>query len=167
MPSSADQLRICADLCSSGLGGKACGPFCYDLIPKTLPNQSLNAIQHVKNNLTRTDACPLLCEYDLGYPLCQCSKNKQVTRSNKKIKVDFNKICDHYCQEQRWWLRGCPVCEVTIQYGGSSQNGRMMTYTSKDISSYDVDWGKWCDIQCAAANGGSACNCDILPFSMI
>lgn len=163
MISSPDKIRICADLCASGLGGEPCGAFCFDLTPKAHPNQSANFTHNVKDNLTRSDACPLLCENNLGYPFCQCSR-KVNNRNNKK--VDYNKICDHYCHEQRWWLHGCPVCEVTRQYGGTPQNGRM-SLLNKNAASTDVDWGKWCDQQCAESNGGSACNCDILPFSLI
>lgn len=160
MITSNDKLRICADLCSSGLGGNPCGSFCFDLIPKARPDQSTKDIQHVKNEITRSDACPLLCENNLGYPFCKCSQKQKKT----KAKVDFNKICDYYCHDQRWWLHGCPVCETTSQHGGSIQNGRMQVLTSV---STDVDWNAWCDKQCAEANGGSACNCDILPFSLI
>lgn len=165
--STSDQLRICADLCSSGLGGQPCGEFCFDLIPKQLPHQSTRTADNVSNNITRADACPVLCKNRLGYPLCQCQKTAIKSKNVKPFQVNFNEICDYYCQQERWWLRGCPVCATSKQHGGGQQNGgwknRLATMQAKD----DVDWGKWCDKQCAESNGGSACNCDLLPFSLL
>lgn len=156
-------MRICADLCSSGLGGEPCGDFCFDLIPKQLPHQSFNDSEQVEETGARTGACPTLCENRLGYPLCKCQVKSNRRRPQRKI--DFKKICDYFCFEQRWWLRGCPACE-SFQYGdGIGQNGRLMNLI-KTNSQDDIDWGKWCEIQCERDNGGSACNCDILPFSL-
>lgn len=170
------ELRICADLCSSGLGGESCGAFCLDISPKSLPKQLTKDYHNVKNNKTREDACPVLCENGLGYPFCKCTDNKLLTKqqpinNKKKTKtINFQQICDYYCKEQRWWLRGCPTCELTLQYGGNEalQNGgyRLIS-VGNYVQSTDVDWNKWCDVQCANSNGGSACNCDLLPFSLI
>lgn len=148
-----DEIRICADLCTSGLGGEGCGPVCKDLTPD-IPRQSLNDSRNVKVR-ARQGVCPMLCSYSLGKPLCECENNK------KNNKVDFKKICDFYCIKQNWLLRGCPDCE---QNGVQKQNGRLMKMNYE--YSGDIDWGKWCDVQCAQGNGGAACNCDILPFSM-
>lgn len=164
--SASDELRICADLCSVGLGGQPCGDFCFDLIPKQLPRQSINDSQDVSNNLSRSDACPVLCKNRLGYPLCQCSKKVKPTE-HKPFSVNFKEICDYYCHGQRWWLRGCPFCEFSKQHGDQQQNGRQGKMTLGNIAARDgVDWEKWCEQQCAQNNGGSACNCDLLPFSL-
>lgn len=183
MKSQEDKVRICADLCSSGLGGESCGAFCKDLLPKlsvTTKSQSKNTFQNVRSgNLTRSDACPVLCKNGLGYPFCKC-QSKQLSNLlikpnnnniNKNIEdIDFKEICGYYCKEQRWWLRGCPACKITFKYGGK-ENGDEQPFLKIINNNYavsnDVDWNKWCDLQCANSNGGSACNCDLLPFSLI
>lgn len=159
-----DQVRICANLCSAGLGGEPCGDFCFDLTPTRLPRQSLNDTELVGTTAARTAVCPILCDNRLGHPLCKC--HEPTSNNRHGIHVNFNKICDHYCSKQKWWLRGCPPCKLTTQHGGTTQNGRISMDNLVKTDSSDIDWGKWCKKMCADDNGGSACNCDILPFSL-
>lgn len=191
---SAQQSRICADLCTSGLGGEPCGQVCFDLMPKGIPLQSPENVTRevdvntVKN--TRSDVCPVLCKNRLGYPLCQCEPPKPTgtvtepqasVKLPKKFRVDFHAICDHYCMHQNWNLHGCPMCtnaairqdslqDLFKQDGDEIMLTKMVNLPGTTFraaaTSRQVDWGKWCNSQCANSNGGSACNCDILPFSL-
>lgn len=173
--------RICADLCRSGLGGESCGDVCFDLMPSGLPVQSPsnNNTREVQVEQARNKVCPVLCENRLGFPLCQCTPPAG-QHDSKSFRINFRKICEHYCQHENWVLRGCPVCPgasirqeplealYTIK-PNTIMLSKMVNIPGtsfKSVSSNQrVDWGKWCHIQCENSNGGSACNCDILPFS--
>lgn len=81
--SQTRQRRICAELCMSGLGGDPCGEGCVDLMPGRLPVQFIQAgdTDASKNNVpysnsSRHDMCDVLCENNLGNPLCQCNITK-------------------------------------------------------------------------------------------
>lgn len=84
--SKTRQRRICAELCMSGLGGDPCGEGCVDLIPDDLPVQYVadtheNTSKHGQTSgyLTRHKMCDVLCDNNLGNPLCQCNVTIGVT----------------------------------------------------------------------------------------
>jgi hypothetical protein len=68
--------RVCSDLCTSGLGGAACGQLCNDDLVLELQSQlkqqtvALPQQKHVYG--PRRAICPLLCSNHLGDPLCNC-----------------------------------------------------------------------------------------------
>ncbi|GLV46378.1 hypothetical protein CBL_20720 [Carabus blaptoides fortunei] len=184
----SQQLRICADLCRSGLGGAPCGDVCYDLLPKQIPVQSPDenagdgaGAATSTGGVTRNEACPVLCKNHLGYPFCQCETltdtQPQTTKTTDIYTVDYNEICDHYCLEENWMLRGCPPCRNRLaqqehfpslfQQNGGAHLAQLVQIPGIAVQRDSrVDWGKWCNVQCANSNGGSACNCDILPFAL-
>lgn len=199
MIAPSQQVRICADLCRSGLGGAPCGDVCYDLLPKQIPVQSPNenvafgdggkadgsAAGATGSGVTRNGACPVLCKNHLGYPFCHCETTSEEQQQHTSstgggsdvFTVDYNEICDHYCLRESWVLRGCPPCRNRL-----AQQEHFPSLFRQDVGAHmarlvqipgiavqrdsRVDWGKWCNVQCANSNGGSACNCDILPFSL-
>lgn len=85
--SQTRQRRMCAELCMSGLGGDPCGEGCVDLMPAGLPIQYIPAdqantsgdSQPTANHLTRHDMCDVLCENNLGNPLCHCNATQGLT----------------------------------------------------------------------------------------
>jgi hypothetical protein len=68
--------RMCSDLCTSGLGGAACGKLCSDDLVMELQSQlqqssvALYQQKHVYG--PRRAICPMLCRDKLGDPLCGC-----------------------------------------------------------------------------------------------
>lgn len=91
--------RMCYELCTSGLGGAACGDSCFDLIPLNLPVSGSSQVQNTTtadsgvkyNATTRADSCDVLCKNGLGYPLCSC------TNVEKSATTDFFEICTVFC----------------------------------------------------------------------
>jgi hypothetical protein len=75
-PSLIMKHRVCSDLCTSGLGGTACGQLCSDdLVLELQSHLKQNTValpqqQHVYG--PRRAVCPLLCRNHLGDPLCSC-----------------------------------------------------------------------------------------------
>lgn len=70
----------------SGLGGDPCGEECVDLIPSAIPLQfgqaeTVNASNIVGTYSTRHDMCDVLCDNNLGYPLCKCNATKGLTKT--------------------------------------------------------------------------------------
>jgi len=68
--------RVCSDLCTSGLGGAACGQLCNnDLVLEMqshLKQQTVALPQQKQVYGPRRAVCPLLCRNQLGDPLCSC-----------------------------------------------------------------------------------------------
>jgi hypothetical protein len=69
--------RICSDLCTSGLGGAACGgKLCSDdlvlELKSHLQHQTVAFPQQKHIYGPRRAVCPLLCRNHLGDPLCSC-----------------------------------------------------------------------------------------------
>ncbi|KAJ8976318.1 hypothetical protein NQ317_010272 [Molorchus minor] len=152
--------RICAELCMSGLGGAPCGDDCEDLIPQGLPVQSLPGNTTVDfGAVTRQNSCTVLCENNLGYPLCACSAAPKTT------KPDFVKICSFYCVNYEYRIYGCQACHL--------YNSTVFRTLSDSLSEDDqqddhpvVNWELWCQKMCQDGDGGAACNCDLLPMSL-
>lgn len=68
--------RVCSDLCTSGLGGAACGQLCNDdlvlELRSHLKQQTVALPQQHHVYGPRRAVCPLLCRNHLGDPLCSC-----------------------------------------------------------------------------------------------
>jgi len=68
--------RVCSDLCTSGLGGAACGQLCNDdlvlELQSLLKKQTVALPQQHHVYGPRRAVCPLLCRNHLGDPLCSC-----------------------------------------------------------------------------------------------
>ncbi|KAL4720732.1 hypothetical protein ACJJTC_009222 [Scirpophaga incertulas] len=74
LPSVTVQNDLCADLCHAGLGGKACGPTCDELMAVGLKMALDNASStEVSFGAPRVEVCPALCQNMLGQPLCNCA----------------------------------------------------------------------------------------------
>ncbi|XP_074042594.1 uncharacterized protein isoform X4 [Leptinotarsa decemlineata] len=150
------QRKICAELCMAGLGGNPCGEDCVDLVPTDMPvqfhqeNSTINYSIH-----TRHGACDLLCDNNLGYPLCGCSFDSTKT-------TDFERVCSRFCIEYDYQIYGCQKCSV---YNSPSTG----TFSKQSLVTNDhpIDWNKWCLVKCRKNEGGSACYCDILPMFMM
>lgn len=155
--------RICAALCISGLGGKVCGNDCLDIMPTSLPVQSVNSssVHGSETRTARTDICPVLCANKLGYPLCNCSTSDT---SNANAEVDFVQICGYVCINLSYRIPGCQYCE--IYKATAKMHGTDSFSLAIDRSVKSVDWEEWCRQMCSVGDGGVACNCDILPMSL-
>ena len=72
--------QMCSDLCTSGLGGAACGELCSDEVVLELRSrlrQYTPAPSQLKRMYgPRRAVCPLLCRSNLGDPLCGCHVNR-------------------------------------------------------------------------------------------
>jgi hypothetical protein len=72
--------RMCSDLCTSGLGGAACGQLCSDDLVLALQSgvkqYTLAPSEPKRVYGPRRAMCPLLCRNDLGNPLCGCHVNR-------------------------------------------------------------------------------------------
>lgn len=171
--SRTDERRVCSALCSSGLGGDACGDDCLDLTPPKLPLQLPNSVSDKNNSISeltqffkpRNSTCPVLCNNNLGFPLCSCTLVLSKTEAGLK-KVNFIEICAVFCIDYNYKLFGCQKCDVyknmlaktETKYGlGAVQSPLMM-------SSLQADWVDWCVEKCNQGDGGAACGCDKLPM---
>lgn len=165
----SQERRICAELCMTGLGGSPCGDDCVDLTPQGLPLQSLNGSTTVKFGVaTRHQACTVLCENQLGDPLCHCN---ETTTTKAAKKTDFIQVCAYFCVTYDYQIYGCQACTL---YKNATE-ARILTYvgvssTSEQDDGGDtepvVNWDIWCQNMCQEGNGGAACNCDLLPMSL-
>ncbi|KAF5279654.1 hypothetical protein FQA39_LY18258 [Lamprigera yunnana] len=155
-----DKMRICTDLCTSGLGGGVCGSQCKEILPDF--RMPLNSIQTSHDNFSRgrREICPILCENQLGFPLCQCPF---YTVQNKK-KSSFITVCKSFCTIYGYQVHGCQTCDVYLEYFQDEQKNHIEHSPVKKQA--NIDWDLWCKQQCSVNNGGSACNCDILPFRL-
>lgn len=93
--SQTRQRRICAELCMAGLGGDPCGEGCVDLIPDGMPVQYAQTEQNNKtipnvSYMTRHDMCDVLCNNNLGNPLCQCNNTGIVKQKSNFFEGEFN-----------------------------------------------------------------------------
>ncbi|XP_065167032.1 uncharacterized protein [Atheta coriaria] len=158
---------ICASLCLAGLGGEPCGAPCATLTPRnqtqsdggSAPSGTL-AAGAIK---TRRDACPLLCEYRLGDPLCDCNEGRTTAaiKSGNYPAIDYHRICGYFCSEHNYHIYGCPLCGV---YRMQDLDRRVRP------TEMDIDWEEWCREQCSIGMGGVACDCDLplpLPMNLI
>jgi hypothetical protein len=72
--------QMCSDLCTSGLGGTACGELCSDDLVLELQfglKQYTAALPRQKPIYgPRRSICPQLCRSNLGHPLCDCHVNR-------------------------------------------------------------------------------------------
>lgn len=91
--SQTRQRRICAELCMAGLGGDPCGEGCVDLIPDGMPVQYAQIGQNdtIPNvsYMTRHDMCDVLCNNNLGNPLCQCNNTGIVKQKSNFFEGEF------------------------------------------------------------------------------
>lgn len=156
--SPSQSRRICASLCMSGLGGEKCGDFCLDIAPQQLP---LRSLQNVSVNTlelnTRKEACPVLCDNHLGYPLCKCSSPPT------KREIDFVEVCGFFCIHYNYKIDGCQPCKVYKDEEDKSALFRSIRPKIKSVRD-NIDWQEWCRDRCSVGDGGVACNCDILPL---
>ncbi|KAK9872508.1 hypothetical protein WA026_017973 [Henosepilachna vigintioctopunctata] len=162
----SNERRICVELCSSGLGGDPCGEDCKDLSPFGVQIQSTSSAQSAqKKALTgspRNDSCPLLCENNLGNPLCDC-RNIEV----KTIRVNFVKICANFCIKYDYQIYGCQSCKIykdvfqndvkSVTKGEKNKIKNGLILSSVQLAPH---WVEWCVNKCSQGEGGSACNCD-------
>uniref|UniRef100_V5GRN7 Uncharacterized protein n=1 Tax=Anoplophora glabripennis TaxID=217634 RepID=V5GRN7_ANOGL len=167
---TSQERRICAELCMTGLGGTPCGDDCVDFTPQGLPLQSLNGSTTVKFGVaTRHEACIVLCENQLGEPLCHCN---ETTTGKVAKKPDFMQVCGFFCVRYDYRIYGCQTCSL---YKNATE-ARMLSYVGVSTNSEDdddggegepvVNWDLWCQNMCQEGNGGAACNCDLLPMSL-
>ncbi|XP_017776568.1 PREDICTED: uncharacterized protein LOC108562664 [Nicrophorus vespilloides] len=157
--------RICASLCMAGLGGKGCGEQCQSISPIDLPvqlarNETRDLLRPPASVYSRRrDACPLLCDYSLGEPLCSCSAETATYRTDF-YSIDFDRICSFFCVNHDYNIIGCRSCSIY----------RNQSYDTYSMQTYrpdrKIDWDAWCRERCAEGDGGVACNCDILPLSL-
>ncbi|XP_074042593.1 uncharacterized protein isoform X3 [Leptinotarsa decemlineata] len=105
------QRKICAELCMAGLGGNPCGEDCVDLVPTDMPvqfhqeNSTINYSIH-----TRHGACDLLCDNNLGYPLCGCSFDSTKT-------TDFERgTWPQVLHSKHWGIRLQPLEHSTMPF---------------------------------------------------
>lgn len=150
--------RICAELCSAGLGGESCGETCMDIAPQDLPIQSQNGTRNTSNE-SRRDVCPMLCANSLGRPLCDCEPET----NNKSEEIDFVQICGTFCTKYGYRINGCQSCDV---YNKASHMFELNTFSRRKMAKIRIDWNEWCKQKCLEGDGGVACNCDILPISI-
>lgn len=165
----SQERRICAELCLTGLGGSPCGDDCVDLTPQGLPLQSRNGSTTGKFGVaTRHEACTILCENQLGDPLCHCNETATGTGSKK---TDFVQVCGIFCVRYDYQIYGCQACQLYK----NATSARMINYVGVDTMSEQsdgdddvplVNWDLWCQNMCQEGNGGAACNCDLLPMSL-
>lgn len=161
MMSDSQERRICAELCMSGLGGEPCGSSCEAVIPQGLPRRSLTqSAADGAANITRKDACPLLCANRLGYPLCSC--NATNVAYAPFFKVNYQQICTHFCLLYRYQIYGCDTCATYRKH----EEAVALKLTTAEVvaAEEDVDWEKWCVYMCKQGDGGAACYCDLLPM---
>ncbi|GJQ66125.1 hypothetical protein Trydic_g4190 [Trypoxylus dichotomus] len=154
--------RICAALCINGLGGKACGDDCLDIIPTSLPIQSVNGNRSNGSEIkiARTDICPVLCANKLGYPLCNCSTTDTANANT----VDYVQICGNVCVNLNYRIPGCQSCKIYKAMKEMHGDNSFSLAINRSVKS--VDWEEWCRQMCSVGDGGVACNCDILPMSL-
>ncbi|KAJ8967837.1 hypothetical protein NQ314_002611 [Rhamnusium bicolor] len=158
----SQERRICAELCMSGLGGTPCGDDCVDISPQGLPLQSLKANRTVSfSAITRQDSCSILCENNLGYPLCRCDHN-----NSNKSKANFAQICSYFCTNYDYMIYGCQSCSLYKEASASDMMLSARLLSPDDDQVPVVDWSLWCQKMCQDGDGGAACNCDLLPMSM-
>lgn len=150
--------RICASLCMNGLGGEKCGDFCLDIAPYQLPYKQQNDSKTFVIN-ARTDACPVLCDNHLGYPLCHCRTPP------KNREINFIEVCGFFCVEHHYRIDGCQPCNVyQAAVDEASMYSRSIRPKRYKSSGDDIDWEEWCRDRCKVGDGGVACNCDLLPM---
>lgn len=151
--------RICAELCSAGLGGESCGETCMDIAPQNFPVQStINRTNENSNDKSRSEACPILCANSLGRPLCDCNGFDK-----RPEEVDFIQICGAFCIKYGYRINGCQSCDV---YKKVSDMFIIKSQVSARMRKVKIDWNQWCLDRCIEGDGGAACNCDILPLRM-
>lgn len=143
--------RICAALCSAGLGGDSCGESCLNKVPKELPTRQSAVNLRARYANGRHDACPILCENALGNPLCGCEKPTQ------KKELDLLGICKFFCLNYEYNIDGCPSCDALCS------KAKIVNRRKHKVK---IDWEEWCKSRCIEGDGGAACNCDILPLRM-
>ncbi|KAG5879919.1 hypothetical protein JTB14_014392 [Gonioctena quinquepunctata] len=153
--SRSQRHKICAELCMAGLGGQPCGDECVDLVPQDMPVQykQENATESYGMN-TRHDSCEVLCDNNLGYPLCGCNYD-----SSKA--TDFITVCSFYCLQYNYQIFGCQKCSIY----NSSNDAFSFQSMNTDVPR-KVDWDLWCVKKCMKNDGGAACDCDLLPMSL-
>lgn len=122
--------------------------------------------------------CLKLCEYSLGFPLCECEAVRKVYPA-----MDLDCVCAMFCIGYGYHLDGCPVCaEVLTGPGDGSADKRGQNNHWKEPSACSlttshntsgpeeargkIDWNQWCIERCSEGDGGAACNCDILPLNL-
>lgn len=156
--SQAASRRVCSELCAAGLGGEPCGGSCLRVLPQELPTRTNDSRTTAESQVTRRDACPVLCENRLGYPLCECDPpTKDVPRE-----VDYVQICSFFCVTYGHRVDGCQKCETYQENEEESSQ-----WTNRIGKTTDVDWEAWCLEMCSSGDGGIACNCDILPMNAL
>jgi hypothetical protein len=152
--------RVCSDLCTSGLGGAACGQLCNDdlvlELQSLLKKQTVALPQQHHVYGPRRAVCPLLCRNHLGDPLCSCHvSSAEVTKP-----VNWTAICDSFCHEEGYTLYGCSLCRVKPSgYEGWLSAARYSTAEE----SPSLQWDQLCAYLCSIGEGGAACNCDAVP----
>lgn len=160
--SKAQERRICAELCMSGLGGEPCGEDCLDVMPQALLSQeSQSDGDQPQVDRTTKDACPVLCANRLGYPLCDCNYTQVYTPF---FRVDFLRICSQFCKDYNYSIYGCDDCQVYKNM--SDDQFDSFSGISANIGKKSYFWNAWCAKACQEGDGGSACYCDLPPLAL-
>ncbi|XP_022119045.2 uncharacterized protein LOC110995932 [Pieris rapae] len=154
IPAVPARPTVCADLCHSGLGGEACGSTCSELMPVGLKYALKSGnVSSEQFGEPRVAVCPVLCENQLGEPLCACS-------DLMKHLTNWTMVCHAFCDTDAYTLNGCPPCENT-----SAQPQPLQVGTALNVRlDTSEGWQAWCNVQCRQGQGGAACNCDRTPF---
>ncbi|KAJ0170381.1 hypothetical protein K1T71_014309 [Dendrolimus kikuchii] len=154
--SVVETLTLCTDLCQAGLGGQSCGPSCQRMIPVGLqPILSGANDTEASYGRPRYAVCPVLCNNNLGNPLCNCVGAASDRPDNE---LDEDGICNAFCADG-YTLGGCPNCHTTSTIATISQYSQDLR-----VLNTSSGWVAWCNVQCVQGHGGAACNCDRPPL---
>ncbi|XP_018328844.1 uncharacterized protein LOC108739440 [Agrilus planipennis] len=140
---------LCAELCQNGLivSGNQCVENC-------LATQSENVFP----------VCQEICRLKVDILKCECEAHQ----SKKSSSINVEKICDVIC-ENGIKLAVCDFCSDNER---EKREAEEETTTEKEEeenveTTTAFDQEAFCKEECAQGNGGSACNCDILPLNAV
>ncbi|XP_053957278.1 uncharacterized protein LOC128862581 [Anastrepha ludens] len=138
-----DWSLVCQQLCGAGLGGAPCASYCHSSeTPSLLP----------AFDASKEEICEDLCRLQLGDVSCSCSADGASQTASENNWGDD--VCSSFCDHSAATLDGCSPC----------MDDKEVTFQKAVVVTTTPDWTKLCAALCKTGDGGSLCNCDLVPF---
>ncbi|XP_063701238.1 uncharacterized protein LOC134831438 [Culicoides brevitarsis] len=137
-------ISVCQDLCGLGFISRSKSSICRRHISHECRSPQIPSPDDAA-------LCRLLCKNGLGGSRCNnCSRIGSVM-------PNFDEICTATRCDMQFPMQGCSEC---AEKSSSDEKELFADATG----STTPDWNAMCAAFCKQGQGGSACNCDKLPF---